>query len=111
MVVPERFLQRMECAVAAQPFDGGHRRPVDLGSQARARFHCDTVEQHGARAALTGVAADLRTGQPGELADEMNEEGSRLNVALEGATVDRQTDRNCHSNLRIADESVEGWRL
>ena len=62
----ERGLDRMQRTVALQPFDGGDRSAVGLHREHRARLHRRAVEQHGARAAARGVAADVRAGEPGD---------------------------------------------
>ena len=48
---------------ARQPLDGRHRGAVGLRGQARARLDRHAVDEHRARAALAGVAADLGAGE------------------------------------------------
>ena len=50
--------------VRGQPLDRRHLGAVRLDGQAGARFHCDTVQQHGAGATLARVAPDLRAVTP-----------------------------------------------
>ena len=77
---PERVLQRGELAVGApDPSIVVTLGAVGLHREARARLHGDAIEQHRARAALAGVAADLRAGQAG-IAQEVDEEEPRLDL-------------------------------
>ena len=78
----------MQDAVACQAFDGGDRRAVGLNRQASAGLDCDAVEQEGARAALAGIAANLRARQAAEIANEINEKFAGFHVALKSPPVD-----------------------
>ena len=56
----------------------------------------DAVEEHRAGAALARVAADLGAGQPDDVAKEVDEQQPRFDLALNGAAVHADGDRNCH---------------
>jgi hypothetical protein len=44
---------------------------------------------HDAGAALRSVAADMRTGEPQVLAQKLNEQGARVDLATDGLAVHR----------------------
>ena len=79
-----------------QPLDRRDRAAVDLNGEAGARSDGDAVEQHGARAALARVAADLGAGDAAEVANEMDEELPRFHIALVSTAVDGDADGNFH---------------
>src|SRR5438128_9037403 len=92
VLLPEAFLDGVELASLLQPLDGRHFAAVGLHRQHGARLHRLPVEQHGARAAVGGVAADVRARQPQPLADEVDQEQPRLDLRLAGAAVHRHLD-------------------
>jgi hypothetical protein len=96
VLVPERFLDRVERTGRRQSFDRRDRAAVDLHSQAGARSHGDAVEQHGTGTALTGVAPDLGSGHTAEVAKEMDEELSRFHNALVSTAIDGDADGDGH---------------
>ena len=107
VLVPEGFLDRMQRAVAAQPFDGRNRAAVGLDGETGARPDGDSVEEDRARAALARVAADLRAGDASQIADEVHQQQAGFYVALISTAVDRQADRDFHG----ATSDARGQRL
>jgi hypothetical protein len=59
--IPERFLKRMQLAVAGQAFDCRYGCAIGLDRQSRAGFNSHTIHQDCASTALACVAADLRS--------------------------------------------------
>ena len=53
-------------------------RAVGLGGEHRARLHRLAVEQHGARAARRGVAADVGAGEAEHVAQVLHEQRAGL---------------------------------
>ena len=53
---------------------------VRLQRQRGAGLDCDAVEMDGAAAALAGVAADVRAGQPELVAQQVHQQGAVLDV-------------------------------
>ena len=49
----------------------------------------DAVDMHDAGAALRGVAADMRAGQPQIFAQELHQQGARFDIAGDGFAVHR----------------------
>jgi len=96
MLVPERFLNRMEMAVGGQAFDGGDLAAVGLDGEHGAGFHGLAVERHSARAADGGLAADMRPGVPGYFAQIMNEQHARLDFVGMRLSVDPKCDLSFH---------------
>src|SRR4030095_9877263 len=92
MLVPERLLQRVKLAGWRKAFNGGYRSAVGLHRKTGARLHRGTVDQHRARADLTGVAADLRTCEARDLAQKMHQQKSWLDVPVQRTTVDCDCD-------------------
>ena len=92
-MVAERLLQRRELAVFREPLDRLDRRPVGLDGEQHAALHERAVDDHRAGAAVAGVAADVAAGQVEVVANEMDEQLPRLDLALVGRAVDRDRDR------------------
>ena len=97
VLVPERLLQRMRaCRRRARP----SIVVTDAPSACTARQVHDLT---ATPSSSTVQAPHWLVSQPilvpvsaGELAKEMHEQQARLDIALVGAAVDRQPDRNCH---------------
>ena len=81
VLVPERFLQRREFAVAGQALDRCELSAIRLDGEHRAGFDRSAVDEYRAGTALAGVAADMRAGQTQVLAQEIHEQIARLDVA------------------------------
>jgi hypothetical protein len=86
----EALLDRVELAVSLERLDRGHLVAVAHDGEHRARLHGLAVDAHGARTAVGGVAAPVGTGEAERLAQEMDEQQARLDVALDVFTVDRK---------------------
>src|SRR6267142_567386 len=95
VLVPERFLDGVELAVLLQALHGADLRAVRLDREHRARLHRLDVEQHGAGAAVRGVAADVRPGQAQVLAQEVDEQQPGLDPELVRGAVHRHPDLVC----------------
>src|SRR5256885_5147688 len=78
MLLGEALLHRMELAALLQPLDRGDLGAVGLHGEHRARLHRVAVEDHGARAAVRGVAADVRARHAEHFANEVDEQEARL---------------------------------
>src|SRR4029078_4974563 len=77
-----------------EPRDGLDARAVRLDGEEHAALHEHPVEDHRARAAVAGVAADVAAGEIEVVAQEVDQELARLDVALVGRPVDG--DRDVH---------------
>jgi hypothetical protein len=65
VVLAERLLHRMQRTVRlGQPFDGRDLGALALQREQSAGFGCDAVDMDDAGAALRGVTAHMRAGQP-----------------------------------------------
>src|SRR5215468_4885141 len=93
VLLPEALLHRMELAVPLQSLDRLHLVAVGLDREEGTGFDRHAVEQDGTRPAVGGVAADVRTGQAQRLAQEVNEQQSRLDLRLMRLAVDLHLDR------------------
>src|SRR5262249_40843540 len=93
VLLPEALLHRMELAIPLQSLDRLHLVAVGLDREEGAGFDRHAVEQNGARPAVGGVAADVCTGQAQGLAQEMDEQQSRLDLRLMRLAVDVYLDR------------------
>ena len=67
--IQKRLLHRMDAAVRRKAFDRGHGMAVGAERRDQAAMHRLAVEQHGAGAAVAGIAALLDAEMP-ELAQE-----------------------------------------
>src|SRR6266540_2426611 len=92
----ERALDRMELPVLRQPLHGGDRAAVGLNPEHRAGLHRNAVQKHRAGAAVRGVAAHVRAGEPEDVPDEMNQEQAGLDVGRSLRSVDG------HGDLHVA---------
>ena len=89
----ERALQRRERTVGAgETFDRRHRAPVALADADDARADLLAIEQHRARTAIAGVAADLGAGQAELVAQGVGETPRRVAGELARAAVDVDAD-------------------
>src|SRR5262249_16089605 len=73
-------------------------RTLGLERQHGATLDRLAIDQHGACTALAGVAADMRTGQAQLLAQQFDEQGTRLDVGDLTLPVDGELDRS-HQSL------------
>src|SRR5690349_19593495 len=87
-MVGERLLQRRQLVALAEALDGLDRRPVGLDGEHHAALHERAVHDHRARAAVAGVAADMAPGEAQIVAQKMDQQAPRVDVALVPDTVD-----------------------
>src|SRR5262245_24509720 len=93
VVLAERLLHRMQRAVRlGEPFDRGDVGALHLPGKGRAGLHRLAVDMDHAGAALRGVAAHMRAGQPQVLAQELHQQGARVDVTGDGFAVHRHSD-------------------
>ena len=88
MLLPEPFLQRVQLAVLGETFDRRHRRAVRLDGEYGAGLGAAPVHQHRAGAALAGVATHVGAGEVEVFAQEMDEQGTWLDVGRAHLAVD-----------------------
>src|SRR5690606_28806312 len=99
VLLPERLLQSMESVAPGQPLDRGDLGALGLHRKQRAGLHTATVEQHCAASALARIAADLRARQAHRVAQEVDQQDTRLDLARDGAAVDGNADGYLHRTL------------
>src|SRR5262245_8906573 len=92
MAFPEAFLQRVQLALLSKPFDGGDFSAVGLYSQNGAGFDGLAVHHRRAGAADGCLAADVSPGQSRQVANEMNQQQSRLDIGFVFPAVDGYID-------------------
>src|SRR6516162_8131703 len=88
----EALLQRVQLAGGGQALDGADLVPVGLDGQHGARLHRAPVDQHGARAAVGGVASHVGAGQAEPAADQVGQQQPRLDFGDLLLAVDRELD-------------------
>ena len=88
VLLPEALLKRVQVAVLREPLDRDHLGAVGLDGEDRAGLGAAAVDEHGAGAALAGIAADVRAGEIQLLAQKMHQQRARLRLRLPGFTVD-----------------------
>src|SRR5438034_262827 len=99
VLVPERFLQRMQLAdivACGQTFDRRQGCAIGLYRQRCTGLDCHAVQQHGTGTTLARVAADLGSCHSAEIADQMDEQLPRLDFSLVSAAIQGETDRKFH---------------
>src|SRR3954464_11913705 len=80
VLLVEPLLDRVELPVSLERLDGADLVALAHRRECRARLERLAVHEDHACAAVRGVAAPMRTGQPGRVADEMHEERARLDI-------------------------------
>src|SRR5579871_486144 len=108
MLLPERFLHRMEVASLRESLDRGDLSALGLDGEHGARLDGAAVEEDGAGAALAGVAADVGTREAELLAQEAHEQLPRLDVGLALHPVDGKLNRNAHAAKPLGRARVTG---
>src|SRR4029079_19827502 len=89
----ERALQRREGAVGPrEAFDRRHRAAAALADGDDARADLLAVEQHRARAAVAGVAADLGAGEAELVAQRVGESPRRIAERTAGPGLDLEAE-------------------
>ena len=82
VAVLERGLHRVQLAVSRrETFDGGYLRSIRLRGENRARLDRIAIDQDRAGTALTGVATDVRAGQAEVVADEIDQQRTRIGTS------------------------------
>ena len=71
---------RVQLAGAGQALDGRHLVAVGLDGEHRAALDRLAVEEHGAGAAVGGVAAGVGAGEPEALAEQVGEQQPGLDL-------------------------------
>jgi len=105
----KRLLQRMQLArLGGEPLDRGELAAVKLHRKEQAGAHRVTIEQHGAGAADAVLAADVGTGEPELVAQEVAQQQARLDAALVQPAVDPDLDLDELLFLHPADTSQPG---
>ena len=84
----EALLDRVEDAVTLERLDRPDLVALAHHGERGARLDRLPVHQHDARAAVGRVAAPVRAGQPGRVADEVDQQLARLHVARDLLAVD-----------------------
>jgi hypothetical protein len=93
VVLAERLLQRMKAAIGSgNPLDRSDFRAASLNRKHRAGLYRFAVHVHRASAAMAGVTADVRAGDPEFLAQQVDQQQARLSKGFDIAVVDRQFD-------------------
>ncbi len=111
-MVEEGAAQALRRAAGAGTFDGVHRGAMGLRCRHEAGADLRAVEQHGAGAAIAGVAADLGSGEAEPVAQEIGERLERRRLDEARLAVERERNRerrrrrrglmDAHAALRAA---------
>src|SRR5258708_2429914 len=122
MMFRKGFLQRVQCLILGETFNGSDIATVRLQREQRTRFHAAAVEQNGASAAVAGVTPDVCSGKSSLLAHKLDEELSWFRSSPHEAIVHADTnldERNlsAHSSYgsrwgrRVPAHAPWRWRL
>jgi hypothetical protein len=74
MLLPKGILYGMQIAICRDAFNCGNAAAISLHCQHGTGFYGYTIHQDGARAALTGITAHVRTRQSNDFTQEMREQ-------------------------------------
>src|SRR5262249_47023854 len=99
-VAVEGALQRRELAGRRETFDRRDRAPGDLAERHQAGTDRCAIEQHGAGAAITGIAADLGAGEAEIVAQQIGKAPDRLGPDRYRAAVEPKGDAHRTSASR-----------
>ena len=88
VVLAERRLHRVQLAVLGEALDRDHLGAVGLHREHGAGLDRAAVDVDHAGAALAGVAADMGAGEAEMLAQELDQERARLDLARHRLAVD-----------------------
>src|SRR5262252_1224906 len=92
-MLAKRLLQRMKAAIGPdKPLDRSDLRAARLNRKYRAGLHRFAVHIHRTSATMAGVAADMRTGNPELLAQQVDQQQAWLSEEFDIPFVDRQFD-------------------
>ena len=80
MLLAEALLDRVQLGAVGQPLHRLDLAAVDLHGEVCARLDRDTVDEDGARATARRVATDVRAGEVELLAQEVDQQQSRLDL-------------------------------
>ena len=82
MMLAEGLLHRMQRVAGGEPLNRRDGSAVHGDRERRAGLHRLAVEMHEAGAALAGVAANMGSGQPQVLSQELHQKGARVDGCL-----------------------------
>src|SRR3984885_11577372 len=102
--IQERLLHRMNGRLAGKAFDGGYRVTCGAERRNQAAMHRFVVEQHGAGAAIAGVAAFLDA-EMAELAQERAQALPGARLLFEILAIDLETQIYSTSSSQISEAS------
>jgi len=74
VLLPEGILHGMQLAICGDAFNRGNTATIGLHCQDCAGFNCDTIHQHSARTALTGITTHVRTRQTDYFTQKVREQ-------------------------------------
>lgn len=106
MFLPEAFLNGMKIFFRGETFDGCDGTLANLNGEHRARLHGFAVQQDGTGAADRGFAADMSSGESGDIAEKMHEEKSRLNFGAVFDTINLYGDSFFHRDPAVRLEFI-----
>jgi hypothetical protein len=98
MMINERGLHGMQLVAVRKAFDRPDALALGLDRKHQAGPDRLVVEDHGARAADTMLAADMRSGQPAFVADDVDQRLSRLGLDGVVMTIDVEFEVNLLSH-------------
>jgi hypothetical protein len=97
MTFPEAFLHPVQLPVFGEAFDRGDLRAIGLDGEDGARLHRFAILQDGAGAADARLATDVRAGEFAVIAQEMYEQGARLDLVLLFHSIDFDSNQTFHT--------------
>ena len=100
MFLVEAFLNGMQFSIRGEPFHSLDVHAIGLHGKDSTGLDRFAVQLNSARAAGSGVAANVRASHVEIFAQEVNEKQSRLNIGFVRLSIDRYGDVMCtHLNL------------
>src|SRR3954468_6788412 len=107
VMLVEALLYRVELALTLERLDRADLMAFAHGREDRARLDRLAVHEDDARAAVGGVAAPVRAGETGVLADVVHEQAARLDVVRDRLAV--EGDGHVHESARSVARRRARW--
>jgi hypothetical protein len=107
VLVPKSFLNGMQVSVFGDSFDGYDSSAIGLDGEHRAGFDGFTVQRHGACAANGCFAANVRSGEAGDIAQVVDEQQPRFDFVRAALSIDCKGDRSLHGGHFLGNDVAE----
>jgi hypothetical protein len=96
VLLPESFLHGMQISVCGHAFNGCDAGAISLNGKHRARLYGHAIDDDGTGTADRGLAPDVRSSQPNDIAYVVDEQHAWLDILVMFGAVDSDSDGFLH---------------